>query len=111
MGGNAAVIDPDDLRSAHPDARNLRDHKPYIWSGETHSDAGRWAQELRADAVAQRKNLVLDTTMPRAREWLAWGQRVMCEHSALSPTPTVSQGSHHDPKNRHRPTEGRRRAP
>jgi predicted ABC-type ATPase len=66
MDGNAAVIDADDLRSAHPDARTLRGLKPYTWSGETHSDASRWAQELRADAVAQRKNLVLDTTMPRA---------------------------------------------
>lgn len=66
MDGDAAVIDPDDLRSAHPDARTLRGLKPYTWSGETHSDASRWAQELRADAVAQRKNLVLDTTMPRA---------------------------------------------
>lgn len=66
MDGNAVVIDPDDLRSAHPDARNLRGQKPYTWSGETHSDASRWAQELREDAVGQRKNLVLDTTMPRA---------------------------------------------
>ncbi|MFP8779740.1 zeta toxin family protein [Hydrogenophaga sp. RWCD_12] len=66
LGGNAAVIDPDELRSAHPDARNLRGQKPYTWSGDTHSDASRWAQELRADAVAQRKNLILDTTMPRA---------------------------------------------
>lgn len=66
MGGNAAVIDPDELRSAHPDIHRLRREKPYTWSGETHSDASRWAQELRADAVAQRKHLVIDTTMPRA---------------------------------------------
>lgn len=66
MGGNAAVIDPDELRSAHPDVHRLRSQKPYTWSGETHSDASRWAQELRADAVAQRKHLVIDTTMPRA---------------------------------------------
>lgn len=66
MGGDAAVLDPDELRNAHPDARNLRSQKPYTWSGDTHGDASRWAQELRADAIAQRKNLVLDTTMPRA---------------------------------------------
>ena len=63
---NVVTIDPDQLRDKHPQAEQLRRQHPYTWSGHTHGDASQWASELREAAVAQRKNIVLDTTMPRA---------------------------------------------
>ena len=66
MGGNVVTIDPDQLREKHPQVEQLRNQHPYTWSGHTHGDASQWATELREAAVAQRKNIILDTTMPRA---------------------------------------------
>ncbi|MDR7148895.1 hypothetical protein J2W49_000823 [Hydrogenophaga palleronii] len=65
--GNIVTIDPDELRDYHPHIDHLRRQHPYTWSGDTLSDASRWANELRVDAVSQRKHLVIDTTTPKAR--------------------------------------------
>ena len=62
---NIAVIDTDEMRAFHPQVKDFRRQHPYTWSGDTHGDASRWANELRADAMAQRKHLVIDTTTPR----------------------------------------------
>ncbi|MGM9428600.1 zeta toxin family protein [Hydrogenophaga sp. MI9] len=66
LHGNAVTVDPDELRGQHPQANTLRQQHPYTWSSETHGDASQWAGELREAAIAQRKNIILDTTMPRA---------------------------------------------
>src|SRR5690606_31979008 len=50
----------------HPQVEVFRRQHPYTWSGDTLSEASRWANELRADAMSQRKHLVIDTTTPRA---------------------------------------------
>ncbi|MEZ5646340.1 MAG: zeta toxin family protein [Burkholderiaceae bacterium] len=65
LDGNVVTVDPDELRKLHPQVDNLRRQHPYTWSGHTHGDASQWATELRQAAVAQRKNIILDTTMPR----------------------------------------------
>ena len=66
LDGNVVTVDPDELRKLHPQVDNLRQQHPYTWSGHTHGDASQWATELREAAMAQRKNIILDTTMPRA---------------------------------------------
>ncbi|MEZ5665046.1 MAG: zeta toxin family protein [Burkholderiaceae bacterium] len=76
---NVVTIDVDDLRGYHPLVDVLRRRHPYTWSGHTHGDAAQWAAELRQAAVAQRKNLILDTTTPRVdiiRELQAAGYEV-----------------------------------
>ncbi|MDZ7474865.1 zeta toxin family protein [Stenotrophomonas pavanii] len=47
LAGDAIPIDPDALREMHRDAPQLVQQHPYTWSGHTHSDASRWAKELR----------------------------------------------------------------
>lgn len=79
FNGNIAVVDPDTLRDAHPSVGVLRRNHPYTWADHTHPDASQWAKELRADAIAQRKHLVIDSTMPKVeliRELQAKGYQV-----------------------------------
>ncbi len=66
FNGDIAIIDADSLRRHHPEVDVYRRQHPYTWSGDTLSDASRWANELRADAVSQRKHLVIDTTTPKS---------------------------------------------
>jgi predicted ABC-type ATPase len=76
---NAVTLDPDGLRSKHPEIDRLRQQHPYTWADHTHPDASQWAKELRADAIAQRKHLVIDSTMPKVeliRELQAKGYQV-----------------------------------
>lgn len=76
---NAVTIDPDTLRNKHPGIDRITGEHPYTWADHTHPDASQWAKELRADAIAQRKHLVIDSTMPKAeliRELQAQGYQV-----------------------------------
>lgn len=63
LSDDVVKVDPDELRGAHPDVRNLRQQHPYTWAGHTHEDASQWAKELRAAAIDGRRNLILDTTL------------------------------------------------
>lgn len=63
LGGNAVVVDPDELRDAYPDVERLYGRHPYTWAGHTHEDASHWAKELRSEAVEGRRNLIIDTTL------------------------------------------------
>lgn len=63
---NAVTIDPDALRNRHPGIDRLTQQHPYTWADHTHPDASQWSKELRTDAIAQRKNLIIDSTMPKA---------------------------------------------
>lgn len=79
FNGNIAVVDPDTLRDAHPSVGVLRRNHPYTWADHTYPDASQWAKELRAEAIAQRKHLVIDSTMPKVeliRELQAKGYQV-----------------------------------
>ena len=76
---NATTIDPDSLRHKHPGFDRITQQHPYTWADHTHPDASQWAKELRADAIAQRKHLVIDSTMPKVeliRELQAKGYQV-----------------------------------
>lgn len=63
LDGNVVVVDPDALRRFHPSADVFRSETPYSWSGRTHADASKWADQLLEDVVAGRRNLIFDTTM------------------------------------------------
>jgi predicted ABC-type ATPase len=59
----AVVVDPDQMRDFYPGVRDLKASNPYSWADKTHEDASQWAKELRAEAIDQRKNLIIDTTL------------------------------------------------
>ena len=61
--GDVVIIDPDALRDYHPNVESFRSTNPYTWSGRTHADASRWADELREAVVAEKKNFIFDTTL------------------------------------------------
>lgn len=63
LSKDVVVIDPDELRDNHPDARKFRADRPYTWSGDTHGDASKWASELREAAIEGRRNIIVDTTL------------------------------------------------
>ncbi|WP_369931089.1 zeta toxin family protein [Xanthomonas sp. NCPPB 2632] len=56
-------VDPDELRQYHPSVDVFRSEHPYTWPTQTHPDASQWATELRESAIAQKKNLIIDTTL------------------------------------------------
>lgn len=60
---DVVTVDPDELRRYHPDVARFRTERPYTWPTLTHPDASQWAKELREAAIAQKKNLILDTTL------------------------------------------------
>ncbi|MGH8080016.1 MAG: zeta toxin family protein, partial [Lysobacter sp.] len=60
------AVDPDRLRDYHPMAKKWQELSPYGWSQQTNADAGQWARELREEVIAQRKNLIVDTTLGSA---------------------------------------------
>ena len=63
FAGDVVAIDPDELRSRHPETKTFQREHPYTWSDDTHHDASRWAQELRDAAIDGRKNIITDTTL------------------------------------------------
>ena len=63
LRGDAVTVDPDELRRFHPNISEFRRETPYTWSGRTHADASQWADELLNETVADRKNLIFDTTL------------------------------------------------
>lgn len=63
LGGDAVLIDPDELRKHHSRAHELRATTPYKWSSHTQIDAGQWADELLDATVVGKKNLIFDTTL------------------------------------------------
>ncbi len=68
LRGDAVTVDPDGLRDYHPDIREFRRESPYSWSGRTHADASQWADELLEAIIAEKKNLIFDTTLSNG-EW------------------------------------------
>jgi hypothetical protein len=60
--GKSVLIDPDTLRSFHPAYDSLMQHNDKKAADYTHHDASRWAASLLRDAMAEKKNIVLDQT-------------------------------------------------
>ncbi len=63
LGGKAVIIDTDAYRDAHPKVEEFRKDHPYNWGDDTHPDASGWAKELRAKAIIESKNIIIDTTL------------------------------------------------
>ena len=67
---DVVLIDPDALREFHPQVATFRNAHPYTWSGYTHPDDSRWADELLQATIDGKKNLIFDTTLSNG-EWSA----------------------------------------
>lgn len=63
LAGDAVSVDTDELREYHPSVGSFRSNHPYTWSTDTHTEASRWASELREQVIGARKNLIIDTTL------------------------------------------------
>lgn len=59
----AVVVDTDELRAEHPAYLSLMAADDRTAAGLVQKDAGQWADELTHDAMAQRRNLVIDGTL------------------------------------------------
>ena len=57
------VIDADRMRERHPDYKRLSIEDPINAADRTHKVAGSWAQRLTDEAMAGKRNLVIDGTM------------------------------------------------
>ncbi|WP_435028902.1 zeta toxin family protein, partial [Xanthomonas cucurbitae] len=70
LNRDVVLIDPDELRNAHPQVSALRNAHPYTWSGYTQADASQWAEELLQATVEGKRNLIFDTTLSNG-QWSA----------------------------------------
>jgi predicted ABC-type ATPase len=63
LNNNVVIIDPDLLRGYHPRYfRHLREDSMNA-ADKVHRDASAWAKELRAAAISQRRNIIVDGTL------------------------------------------------
>lgn len=60
--GGFVVVDADKLRPFHPDFQKLLKEDDRTAANLTHPDSGTWAGRLMRDAVAGRRNLIIDQT-------------------------------------------------
>ncbi len=70
-GGGSVLIDPDRVRDLHPDYETYLSQNDKTAAARVHADASQWARELRQDAIAGRRNIVLGATFndkDKARE-------------------------------------------
>lgn len=63
LANNLVKIDPDDFHDSHPSAGWYRENYPYTWSEDTHGDAVVKAYDLLNATVAEKKNLIYDSTL------------------------------------------------
>jgi len=63
LNKDALIIDLDELRDHYPGVNQLRRDHPYTWADATHRDAQEWTTQLRNDAIAGRKNVIIDATL------------------------------------------------
>lgn len=63
LANDLVMVDPDRLRSYHPNLHESRSARPYTWPLDTDRDAYEWAAALQAIAVQGRKNLIVDTAL------------------------------------------------
>jgi len=61
--GGAAISDPDELRRFHPRYAEFNAQDDKTAAGKTQPDASAWAKQLLVDAVAERRNIILDRTL------------------------------------------------
>ena len=67
---NIIVIDADELRKVHPHSSEIADKYGANSSEITHPDAVKWVKQLKKEAVDNRANYILDSSMrnPRSAE-------------------------------------------
>ena len=63
QGTGSLVIDPDELRTYHPNYLKFVKENPDTAAGRVHPDAAAWASELRAAAIAKKVNIIFDGTL------------------------------------------------
>lgn len=61
--GGSVVIDADRMRERNPDFKRLSIDDPLNAADRTHKEAGQWAVRLTEQAMAGKRNLVVDGTM------------------------------------------------
>ena len=61
--GGAALSDPDELRRFHPRFMEFNALDDKSTASKTQADASAWARQLLADAIAERRNIILDRTL------------------------------------------------
>ncbi|GAO22507.1 hypothetical protein ALISP_2327 [Alicycliphilus sp. B1] len=61
--GGAALSDPDELRRFHPRFMEFNALDDKSTASKTQADASAWARQLMADAIAERRNIILDRTL------------------------------------------------
>ncbi|QPN33412.1 zeta toxin family protein [Diaphorobacter sp. JS3051] len=61
--GGAALSDPDELRRFHPRFMEFNALDDMSTASMTQADASAWARQLLADAIAERRNIILDRTL------------------------------------------------
>lgn len=61
--GGAALSDPDELRRFHPRFMEFNAMDDKTTASKTQADASAWAKQLLADAIAERRNIILDRTL------------------------------------------------
>ena len=61
--GGTAISDPDELRRFHPRFMEFNALDDKTTASKTQADASAWAKQLLADAIAERRNIVLDRTL------------------------------------------------
>ncbi len=74
QGQGSLVIDPDELRTYHPQYLKFVKEDPDTAAGRVHPDAAKWAAELRAAAIAKKVNIIFDGTLggsPKASTGMA----------------------------------------
>lgn len=59
----AVVVDTDDLRFRHPRYADLSAENDLTAASRTQPDAGKWADELTEAAIAEKRNLIIDSTL------------------------------------------------
>lgn len=62
-GAGALVVDPDELRTYHPQYLEFVKADPETAAGMVHEDAIAWANELRREAIRRKVNIVYDGTL------------------------------------------------
>lgn len=63
LDNDLVKIDPDDFHDSYPQVGWYRENYPYTWSEQTHGDTVDWARRLVGATVAEKKNLIYDSTL------------------------------------------------
>lgn len=74
--GGAVLIDADRMRERNPEYRDLLKFDPQNAADRTHAIAGAWAIRMTAEAIASKRNVVVDGTMRNPENIKALAERL-----------------------------------